>query len=405
MRWPFSSRAETRAQMTSKNITLADFGLDQPNPANIHVSPENAENLSAYFACVQTISESMACLPISLYARQADNGRAAAPDHPLSRLLSRQPNPLQTTPEFIELMTAHCLAYGNAYAQITRDTAGRITALKPIHPYRVGVSIAPSGRLRYDISNPSGATTLLQEEVLHLKDRSDDGIIGRSRLSRARDTVATSFAIQTHTAASFGNGLHIGGILKATTALPEVALNRLKAALDRYRGSRNAKEYLILENGIDYSATGISPEDAELLDSRRFSVEEIARLFRIPPPIIGDLTHGTYSNVTELGRWFMTYSLQPWVNKWEAALEAALLTETEAQTYFIEFKTENFLRGDIQTRYAAYAQGLQNGFLNIDEVRAMENRNALPNGTGQTFRAQVNLAAVDAPAPDREPTL
>ncbi len=214
--------------------------------------------------------------------------------------------------------------------------------------------------------------------------------------------MATAFAIQTHAAASFGNGLHIGGILKASTQITEAVMTRLRLALDRYRGSRNAKDYLVLENGLEYSPTGVSPEDAELLDSRRFSVEEIARLFRIPPPIVGDLTHGTYSNVTELGRWFMTYTLQPWINKWEAALEAALLTETEAETYFIEFKTENFLRGNIQTRYAAYAQGLQNGFLNIDEVRAMENRNPPPDGTGQVFRTQLNLAAVDAPAPAEE---
>lgn len=389
MKWPW----EKRAALTTRDITVADLGLEQPNPARISVTPENAEQIGAYFACIQTIAEAMACLPVALYQRLPDNGRAVAPGHSLSRVLARRPNPFQTAPEFFELMTAHCLTRGNAYAHIQRDAAGEVIALQPLHPSRVGVSVAPSGRLRYDVSGPNGTTTLLQEEVLHLKDRSDDGIIGRSRLSRARDTVATAFAIQTHAASSFGNGLSVGGILKATKPLTEIVVTRLRAALEKYRGSQNAKDFLILEDGLDWQQTTISPEDAELLDSRRFSVEEMARLFRLPPPIIGDLTHGTYSNVTELGRWFLTYTLQPWVNKWEAALEAALLTQAESARFFIEFKTENFLRGDIETRYAAYAQGLQNGFLNVDEVRAMENRNPLPDGAGQVFRTQLNLAA------------
>jgi HK97 family phage portal protein len=394
------SRAESRATMTQKDLSLVETLGGEASLAGVQVSPRASEQLSAVFACVQVISESLASLPIFVYRRRDDGGREVDDAHPVARVLRRQPNDWQTMPELVEMVQALVLLRGNAYLQIVRDDRGALSGLVPLHPDRVNVMVLPSGRVRYDIATAAGTMRpLLDDEVLHLRDRSDSGIMGKSRLTRARDTIGTAIVTNQHAASTYANGASVGGVLKHPGKLSDDAHKRLRASLDdRFKGPRKAGTTMILEEAMSWEQIGVSPEAAELVESRRFSTEEIARIFRVPPPIIGDLTRANYSNSREMGNWFLTHTLGPWIAKWEAALERALFSEADRQTHIIEFKTEAWLRADIEQRYRAYATGLQWGFLSPDEVRQLENRNPIPDGAGKVFRQPMNTEPVGAKA-------
>jgi HK97 family phage portal protein len=400
-------RIESRsATPTSWDLLRTGGGLD--TDAGVPVSPHLAENMSAVFACVQIISESVASLPLAVYRTDAGaQVRSAAPGHPVSQLFAGDPNDLQTAPEFIEMMTAHCLLRGNSYAEIVRDAKGQPVQLIPLHPDWVSVvTFANSRRIAYDVSDPRGGTRrVLPEEMLHLKDRSDDGIIGKSRLHRARETFGTVAATERFAAANFRNGAALSGVLSHPEQIGEEAGQNLRRSFESiYKGADNAGRIAILEEGLKWQAISVSAEDAQMLESRRFGVEAIARIFRVPLPVLGDLTNANYSNVVEMNRMFFGHCLQPWLVRWEKLIQRSLFSEAGRASYEVEFDADLLLRGDMLTRFQAYRIARETGVYNANELRAFEKQNPRTDPGGDEYLTPANMASEQTGRPKADVT-
>ncbi len=374
MKWPWT-KTEKRAEDPSWAALL-------PNgtASGVSVSPGNAETISAVFSCVQSIAETIGGLPLMLYRNEANGDRNRAADHPLYRVLHDAPNDRQTALEFREQLTAHVLLWGNGYAQISSDTAGNVTALTPIHPRTVTVVKLPSGRIRYDVNDPQTGQVrpLLADEVLHLKDRSDDGIMGKSRIQVAREMLGGVLAAQEHGNKTFANGARLSGVLQTPNVMTDEAIARLAASWQQqFAGTGNSGKTAILENGLTYAQLSMSNEDAQWLQSRQFSIEEVCRIFRVPPVLVADLRHANFSNSVEMNRWFVTHTLRRWLTMWEEGCERALLGPMARKRYFIEHNVEGLLRGDSKGRAEFYESGIDSGWLLRSEARRLENLPAI----------------------------
>lgn len=338
------------------------------------VTPTTAEGVSTVYACVSAISETIASLPLPVY-RRTDTGREKAPDHALYKVLHDAPNERQTALEFREQMTAHMLLRGNAYARIIRGNDGQVRQLVPIHPDRMRVIELDNGRLGFEFTDRAGnQIALTQDEVFHLRHRSDDGVLGVSPIARCREVVELAIAERDHGVSTFRNGAKLLGVLKAPGRLNPGQRQAIAAAWSAYKAGGTP----VLDEGLDYQTVSMSLEDAEWIAARQFSTEEVCRLFRVPPTIVGDLRHGNYSNTSELFRQFITLSLRRHLLAWEQAISRQLLTEAGRRTYFAEHGVEGLLRGDSATRSAFYESAIQNGWMTIAEVRDLENLPRLP---------------------------
>ncbi|MPZ36772.1 MAG: phage portal protein [Rhizobiales bacterium] len=385
------SHFERRSASTSWDLmTGRGFDPEIGAPVSAHL----AENLSAVFACVQIISETIATLPLVVYRRVGD-GKDLAPDHPVARLFGREPNTLQTPVEFLEMMTAHVLLRGNAYAEIVRDNRGAPVELIPLHPDHVGVvRFAGSRRVAYDYSDPNtgGTRRLLADEVLHLKDRSDDGIVGKSRLARARETFSTAAATERFAASTYKNGAKLSGVLSHPDQIgTDASENIRKSFVENYAGSGKAGSVAVLEEGLKWQTISVAPEDAQMLESRRFGVEQIARMYRVPPPVLGDLSNGSYSNVTELGRWFYQHTIMPWLTKWERTIERALFSDEGRRSHDVEFDADLLVRGDMLQRFQAYRIGREVGLYSANDLRRFESLNPRTDADADVFLSPMNM--------------
>jgi HK97 family phage portal protein len=368
---------ETRASEPSWD---ALSGLDTATGAVM--THRGAENLSAVLGAVNAISTALASLPAYVQRQDADR-LETDPEHPVQRLIDRGPNDWQSWPDFIEWTAAQALLSGNALAEIVTDGRGAPVELRPIPWSWVSVQLLPSGRLAYDIVELTalyGGTgrqrRLLQGEVLHLRDRTDEGLVGKSRLSRARSVIDASAQVQQFANSVYRNGVAPSGILEADERIEDNQLQRLKDQFARaFSGSNNAGSALVLDQGVKWKQLGVSPEDAELLNSRRFSVEEIARIFSVPPPIIGDLSHGTFTNTETVGRWFATNTLSPWIRKIEAEFKRSVFSEASRPTHRLTFDMSAFLRGDPEQRWQAHKIAAETGILDLNEIRRIEGWN------------------------------
>lgn len=383
---------EKRSQPTTWD--LLKTGSDFAGDAGVYVSPFLAENLSTVFACVQVISETVAMLPVMVYRKGLNGARLADLSHPLALLFSGDPNERQTASEFIEMMTAHCLLRGNGYAEIKRDNRGQVVGLVPFHPDHVSmVRIPRTGRYAYDVSLPEGGTRrLLPEEMLHLKDRSDDGVIGKSRLARTRETFGAALATERYAASTFKNGASMSGILSHPEHLGEEATKNLKDSFKAtYSGADKAGEVAVLEEGLKWQQISVSPDDAQMLESRRFSVEQLARIYRVPGPVIGDYSGGNNASIQEVGRWFYSHTIMPWLNKWERTIEHSLLSTQARRSYEVEIDADLLMRGDMLTRFQAYRIAREIGVYNANELRKFEKANPRTDPEAETYLAPSNM--------------
>jgi HK97 family phage portal protein len=269
--------------------------------------------------------------------------------------------------------------------EVQRDFAGEVESLAFLPWDWVSVQLTASKRLAFDVLEPVGIGSqtkrrrLLQGEVIFLKDRSDDGYVGRSRLSRAADVVANASASDQFAGGFFKNSANPSGALKLDKALSDEVRARLRAELERTSvGPRKAGRVMILENGMTWQQMSVSPEDAELLDTRRFSVEELCRIYQVPPPIVQDYTHNTFTNSETAGRWFAQFTILPWARKVEAAFTRAIFEPGSG--YSVEFDMSGFLRGDPLSRWQSHAIALTNKVLSPNEVREAEGWNPRPGG-------------------------
>ena len=353
------------------------------------VNADSAMRLSAVYACVRILSESIASLPLHVY-QYKNGGKERDPKHPLYFLLHDAPNSEMTSFIFRETSMAHLLLWGNSYAQIIRDGLNRIVALYPLHPNRMSVNRDDDGKLFYlytpvNNANPNlkdkGQVRLESKDVLHIHGLGYDGLIGYSPIAVARNTIGISIACEEFGASFFANGARLSGILEHPGLIkdPEKLRQSWQSA---YGGSENTGKVAILEEGMKYQQIGIPPDDAQFLDTRKFQIEEIARIFRVPLALINDLEHATYSNVEQQSLNFVIYSLTPWLVRWEQALNKSLFLPIERNQYFVKFNVDGLLRGDYQSRVEGYSKLIQNGVMSINDVRELEDLNPISDEEG-----------------------
>lgn len=376
-----------KRSITSRDPELARYfgGLDLGSQI---VNPRTAENLATVLACVQAISSAMASLPAYVY-RTMENGREIDDRHSVARLVSDGPNQHQTWVDWIEWTMASVLLRGNALSEIITDERGSLVELRPVPWEYCAVQLLPNGRLVYDISEitsmfggTGGTRRLLQDEVFHLRDRSDDGLIGRSRLQRAAAVIQAGMSIQTFANALYSNGVNPSGALELEATLSEKAFEHLKEQVrTTFSGASNAAKAMVLQPGVRWKQISLAPEDAEFLASRRFTVEELARLFGCPPPIIGDLSNGTFTNAETTGRWFATHTLSPWIRKVESEFTRSVFSEATRRTHKLEIDMSGFLRGDPEARWRSWEIAVRNNILTADEIRQEEGWNPRPAQT------------------------
>jgi HK97 family phage portal protein len=372
--------------------------------AEEYLSPEDALRVGTVYACVRVISETVATLPCILYRRLPDGGKERAVDHPLYSVLHDAPNLFQDATQFFEMMTGHVVLRGNAYAMI--GFSGGTTTLTPLNPSKVRVKTAQGGAYKFYEYNDSGSIlTIRPEAMLHIYGLSSDGLVGLSPIELAMRTVSLAKKQEVYADRMFTNQASPGGVLRHPGKLSKEAAERLKVDFERkYSGAEKSGSTMLLEEGMEWQTVGLTNEQAQFLEGRKFSRNDIAAWFRIPPHKIGDLEHATFSNIEHQALEFVTDTIRPWLVRWERALMRALFTEAERKEYTIEFLVDAIVRGDIQTRYNAYAIARQWGWLNVDEIRAKENLNPLPDGQGKIYLSPLNMTVIgeDEPADQEE---
>lgn len=355
-----------------------------------NVNERSAMQMTAVYACVRILSESIAGLPVHLYRYGEDGRKEKAIDHPLYFLLHDEPNPEMTSFVFRETLMTHLLLWGNAYAQIIRNGRGEVIALYPLMPNRMTVDrdIA-TGQLYYTYQMVStdaktmeqGTVILSPSDVLHIPGLGFDGLVGYSPIAMAKNAIGMAIACEEYGAKFFANGASPGGILEhpGTIKDPERVRESWQSA---FGGSNNANKIAVLEEGMKFTPISISPEQAQFLETRKFQIDEIARIFRVPPHMVGDLEKSSFSNIEQQSLEFVKYTLQPWIMRWEQSINRALLTPAEKSTHFARFNVDGLLRGDYQSRMAGYSVGIQNGFLSPNDVRGLENLDMIPSEQG-----------------------
>lgn len=354
------------------------------------VNERTAMQTTAVYACVRILAEAVASLPLHVYEYQDDGGKKLVHDHPLYYLLHDEPNPEMTSFVFRETLMSHLLIWGNAYAQIIRDGAGRVIGLYPLLPDKMEVQRDDRGNIYYVYSRNSdenpmfkeyGNIKLKAEDVLHIPGLGFDGLIGYSTIAMAKNAVGMTLACEEYGASFFANGANPGGVLEHPGVLKDPSKVR-ESWNSVYRGVSNAHKIAVLEEGMKYQQIGIPPEEAQFLETRKFQINEIARLYRIPPHMVGDLDKSSFSNIEQQSLEFVKYTLDPWVIRWEQSLQRSLLLPGEKGKYFIKLNVDGLLRGDYQSRMNGYAVGRQNGWFSANDIREMENMNPIPDEEG-----------------------
>lgn len=359
-----------------------DGGWGAQTSSGVKINPDFAMTLSAVFACVRLISETVGALPLPVYERLANGGRERATKNPLYRVLHDRPAQHITRPEFVGFMMAHVLLRGNGYAQIIEPTREYpLMQLKPIHPDRVAIEKTANGQRRYRVMDESGRSqVLLPDEMFHLRGLSLDGETGMSVIAYARETMGLASAAESYGGRFFGNGSRPSGILRTDGKLSETAAKRLRDQWSALHGGKNSHKTAVLEEGLSWQQVSIAPEDAQFLETREFQANEVARWFGVPPHMIGLVSGSTSwgTGIVEMSLGFVTYTLLPWLRRFEQAISRDLIIAD--QKYYAEFETAALVAGDIEGRYGAYAIGRQWGFLSINDVRRRENMNPVPGG-------------------------
>lgn len=365
------------------------FGGDRSS-SGIRVNPDRAMQATAVYACVRLRAQSIAMLPLNVYKRTS-NGREVDTNHYLYPLLHSRPNQEQNSFEFREMGQAHLDLRGNFFAQ-KRKRGTKVKELIPLHPDRVQV-VREQGEIIYKYHAADGVVTpMTRDQVLHLKAMSLDGVTGLSQIQLGMNAIGLALATEQFGALTFSQRATMAGALKHQSNISKAAADRLKESIaESYSGLDNSHGLILLEEGMDYVSLGMRNDEAQFLETRKFQLAEIARLFGIPNHMINDLERATFSNIEQQSIDFVIYSLLAWLRRWEQGLSQQLLTEEEMKTHYIGFVLEGLLRGDTLSRYQAYAAGRQWGWLCADDIREREDMNFLPDGQGQIFVTPMNM--------------
>lgn len=374
--------------------------------AGVQVSEETALHYSPFFAGVNAISSDIGKLPLPLYERLEPRGKRRAREHPLYPVLHDQANDLMGAMVFRRTVTGHALTWGTGYAYVDWTDAGTVAGLWPLRPDRIRPDVVHTGRGKmtvtwiYQDPGLGISTRLFRDEVLPVGGLGYDGLRGYSVVAMARQSIGLGLAAERYGASFFANGSRPGGVLKTPKSFrDDKARERLKTDWENlHKGLDRAQRIAILEEGMEWQQIGIPPEDAQFLETRRFGVEDMARWLRLPPHKIAHLERSTNNNIEHQALEYVTDTLQSWLVGWEQAIQMRLLTTLEKPRFFAEHLVAGLLRGDLKTRYEAYAIGRNWGWWSADDVRELENANPLPDGKGQEYLQPLNMVPVTAGA-------
>ena len=398
MIWPFNRETRTAATIAGSDPYLAEFfGLRGQGGAG--VSPEALlSNSAVAVRCIGIRSEMLASVGLHTFRRSADGGRERADDLPLYSVLHDLMNPDMTAYEGREFLTRSLDLTGNAYARIDRNMRGEVTAIYPLPPGDVSPERLASGRLRFRVSQRQGGSLiLLQDEMLHIRGPSRDGLLGVSPLQFARGAMGLRIA-QAETAQNLmQNGLRPSGVMSFAERIQSADRTKIRDSVaERLQGPNNAGQLLIMDGGAKFERLSFSPEDAEFLESQNLANEDVARVYGVPPTSVGITDKATYSNVEQEGRSLVQNCLGPLAARIEAALSRCLLTAEAKKTLYIEHDLSGLLRGDVQARFEAYRIGREIGVFSPNDVRRRENEPPIPNGN--SYHQPSNWAPLGAVA-------
>lgn len=380
--------------------------------AGKNVSEETAFTVSTFYACVRNLAEDVATLPLCVYKDLDGIGRERDTSHHVYKLLKQKPNPMMTAWTFRSAITTNVVTWGNGYAEIVRDQRGRPQQLWLIHPSRVRIELTDNGddviyRVQGTLNGKHVEVPLESKNVIHLKGLTTTGIEGISIIQAAAESLGIALAEQEFTGSFLDNGASVTGVLTHPKRMNNEALNRLRESwATAFKGSCNAGKPAILEEGMEWKQMSIPQRDAQFLEQRSFSVNDVCRWFRMPPHKVQHLENATYSNIESQDRQYVNDTLMPWLARYEEEFTQKLFSPQELNRgMFIAFKVEGRLRGDMQARAQFYKEMAFNGFMNANEVREMENLN--PRGPdGDVFFMQSAMIPVEQlinPPEEKEP--
>lgn len=368
------------------------------------VTEKSSMQISAIYACVRILSEAVASLPLGLYMTDEKGLKTRAVDDPLYRLVHDEPNPEMSSFNFRETMMIHLLLWGNAYAQIQKNGKGEITALYPLMPDRMKVDRDEKRNLYYEYQVEQGdapsikAASVIRfrpEQILHIAGLGFDGLIGYSPVAMAKNVIGMTQSCEEYGSKFFKNGAYPGGVLEHPGTLedPEKVRDSWNRA---FGGASNAGKVAVLEEGMKYQPISFSPEQSQLSQTREYQLNEIARIFRIPPHMLGDLTKASYASIEQQSIEFVKYTLNPWLVRWEQAMSRRLLDEDKKGRYYFKFNVDGLLRGDYNSRMSGYAIGRQNGWLSANDIRKLEDMDMIPaEEGGDLYLVNGNMAKLE----------
>ena len=353
------------------------------------VNERSAMQMTAVYSCVRILSEAVAGLPLHLYQYTDKSSKEKAVENPLYFILHDEPNTEMTSFVFRETLMTHLLLWGNAYSQIIRNGKGEVVGLYPLMPDRMTVNRDEKGRLYYEYMVSSddaktlkdGTVRLSPYDVLHIPGLGFDGLVGYSPIAMAKNAIGLAIAAEEYGSKFYANGATPSGILEypGTVKEPDKVRESWNAG---FGGSSNAHKIAVLEEGMKYTPISISPNEAQFLETRKFQINEIARIFRVPPHMVGDLEKSSFSNIEQQSLEFVKYTLEPWLVRWEQAMQRSLIPQDDKSKYFIKFNVDGLLRGDYQSRMQGYATARQNGWMSANDIRELENLDRIPGEDG-----------------------
>lgn len=345
------------------------------------VTASTAIQVSTVYACVRVIAETIASLPIHVYER-TETGNRKAVEHPLYRILHDEPNHEMTSFILRETMLTHLLLWGNSYSQIIRSGRDRVVSLYPLQPDHMQVDRDSKGNLTYTYTTSSGKQYLLRpHEVLHIPGLGFDGIMGYSPIAMERNAVGLGIAAEEYGSKFFSNGARPSGILTHPNTVKDPSA--LRASWNAaYGGTSNASRVAVLEEGMTFTPLSMPNNEAQFIETRRFQVEEICRIYRVPPHMVADLSRATFSNIEHSSIDFAIHTIRPWLVRIEQAMNRALFPESEKGRFFVQINLDGLMRGDYKSRMEGYAIARQNGWMSTNDIRDMENLNPVSDEEG-----------------------
>ena len=394
----FERRATKHGVISPKDPALARWlGLGYGTSSKVDVNEETAMRFTAFFAAVRIITDSIASLPLHVYERKAGGGRTEVTMHPASYVLNVEPNNEMGAMTLRETQLAGALGFGNGFAEIRRDGRQNVMSLHIRQPEHVTLERSRQNNgLLYNVQSPGGESRLVEsDKMLHIKGLGGDGLIGYSPVRMFAEAIGMGLAAEKFGATFYGNSARPSGGLSLPNTLSDGAYKRMQEDLDEKSKPHNAHRPLLLEGGATWQAFTMPLNEAQFIEARKFQLQEIARIFRIPLHMLGDLDRATFSNISEQSLDFGKHTIRPWCVRLEQEYNRMLLRDDERKKLFIKHNMEGVLRADIKTRYLAYKSARNDGWMNVDEIREKEDMNPLPDGQGQIYLVPKNMQPAD----------